>query len=60
MLWQIRIDAGQFMAGLHTFRSKHTAVAWASNYLRAEGNKGPVALLKDGSVIARLSKKEAS
>ena len=58
-LWQIKIDAGQWMAGLHTFRSKQKAVAWGSNYLRALVEGGSVSLLLDGKVIATLSK-EAS
>jgi len=58
-LWQIKIDAGQWMAGLHTFRSKQKAVAWASNYLRARVEGGTVRLMQDGKQIALLSK-EAS
>jgi len=65
-LWQIKIEEGQYMAGLHTFRSKQTAVAWASNWLRARSSFGGLGssarLLKDGKQIALLSinKKEAS
>jgi len=58
-LWQIKIDAPQFMAGLHTFRSKRIAIAWASNYLRAQPMGGWARLLRDGKEIAMLGKEAA-
>jgi hypothetical protein len=50
--WQVRIAGGQWMTGLHTFRSKREAQAFIASWRKAENRSDASAtLLRNGAAV---------